>query len=194
MRLPPLPPEQLNAEQKAFYDEMSAGIAARLKGFVSKRADGALVGPFNSMLQFSQFGKPVWDFIVAIGANPKLPKDVREVAILTVGAQHRSRYELYAHEHVAAATGLKPTTIAALVAGQRPDGMTDDQATAYDIAAALSRGGQLPEATYQLGLKAFGEDGMAELAYLIGCYHLVSVVLNAYDVSVPGQEEGVAQG
>ncbi len=194
MRLPPIPAAALTPEQKPFYDEMNEGISARLKGFVSKRADGALVGPFNAMLQFPQFGKPVWDFIVAIGVNSKLPKPVREIAILVVGAQFRSRYEMYAHEHVAQNLGLSPEKIATITTGQRPADLSAEEGIAYDVAYALSRGGQLPEAAYQLALKHFGEAGTAELAYLVGCYCLVSVTLNAYDVSVPGEEEGLPTG
>ena len=55
----------------------------------------------------------------------------------------------------------------------------------------LTRGGQLPEATYRAALAAFGEHGLAELVYLIGSYCTISVLLNAYDVSVPGREEGL---
>jgi hypothetical protein len=31
---------------------------------------------------------------------------------------------------------------------------------------------------------------MAEIIYLVGCLHLVGVILNGYDVSVPGREDG----
>ena len=191
MRLPPLPPEQLAGDQKAFYDAMQDGIAKRLQGFVSSRADGALVGPFNAMLHFPQFGQPIWDLIVAIGVNSILPKPVREVAILVVGAHFHSRYEMYAHEHVAERVGLAEDKIATITAGERPSDLSREEAVAYDVAAVLSRGGQLPEATYQMALKTFGDSGVAELVVLVGTYCLVSGMLNAYDVNVPGSEEGV---
>ena len=38
-------------------------------------------------------------------------------------------------------------------------------------------------------MKSFGEEGTAELVYLVGGYCLVSVLLNAFDMSVPGREE-----
>ncbi|MBE7220324.1 MAG: 4-carboxymuconolactone decarboxylase, partial [Caulobacteraceae bacterium] len=41
---------------------------------------------------------------------------------------------------------------------------------------------------------AFGEEQTAELVYLVGGYCLVSVILNAFDVSVPGREEGLPHG
>jgi 4-carboxymuconolactone decarboxylase len=40
-------------------------------------------------------------------------------------------------------------------------------------------------------VRAFGEDRTAELVYLVGGYCLMSLPLNAYDMSVPGREEGL---
>jgi 4-carboxymuconolactone decarboxylase len=164
-------------------------IADHLKGFVSSRPDGALVGPFNPMLHFPAFGKPAWDYVAALINNAKLPKPVREVAILVTGARFTSRYELYAHEHVAEAVGLSAAKISAIAAGQRPADLSAEEAVAYDVAAVLAGGRQLPESTYRAAVAAFGEQGTAELVYLVCGYCLVSVLLNAYDVPVPGREE-----
>ena len=191
MRLPPLPPAAMTKDQRALHDAMAPVIAEHLKGFVSRRSDGALVGPFPPMLHFLQFGQPAWEYTRALIEQAKLPNKVREVAILVTGACFNSRYELYAHEHVAESTGLSLATIAAIAAGQRPVDLTADEAVAYDVAATLAGGKQLAGSTYQAGLDAFGQDGMGELVYLIGGYCLVSVLLNAFDMSVPGSEEGL---
>ena len=68
----------------------------------------------------------------ALIEQAKLPKKVREVANLVTGACFNSRYELYAHEHVAESTGLSLATIATIAAGQRPVELTTDEAVAYD--------------------------------------------------------------
>jgi len=60
MRLPIIPPSNLNAEQKPLYDDMRHGIAANFQGFVNVRDDGALLGPWNSWIHEPKFGKPVW--------------------------------------------------------------------------------------------------------------------------------------
>jgi len=46
MRTPPYPPADMPAALRPLHDEMDAYITEHLKGFVSHRADGALVGPF----------------------------------------------------------------------------------------------------------------------------------------------------
>ena len=191
MRLPPLPPADMPPDARALHDEIAPVVAEHLKGFVSRRADGALIGPFPPMLHFPQFGRPAWEFTRALIEHATLPKRVREVAILATGACFNSRYELYAHEHVAESTGLAPAKIAAIAAGQRPSDLGRDEAAAYDVATALAGGRQLPGSTYAAAVDAFGKDGVGELVHLVGCYCLMSVMLNAFDMSVPGSEEGI---
>jgi len=40
-----------------------------------------------------------------------------------------------------------------------------------------------------LALKRFGEQALAEIVFLVGCFSTVGVTLNAFDASVPGLEE-----
>jgi 4-carboxymuconolactone decarboxylase len=189
LRLPPIPPSAMSADQRALHDEMTDAIRTNLHGFISDRPDGALVGPFPPMLHFPAWGGSAWAFTKSLMDHTSLPKGPHEVAILVTGAAAGARYELYAHERVAAATDLTKAKIATIVAGQRPNDLTSEEAAAYDMAAALTRGGALPEATYRAAVDAFGQDGAAELIYLIGGYSLVSVLLNAFDVDVPGADE-----
>ena len=169
MRAPPFPPAEMPPEVRRLHDDMAPEIAAHLKGFVSKREDGALVGPFAPMLRFPQFGGPAWAYTKVLIENAKLPKPAHEAAILATGAALNSRYE-------------------------RPADLTDEKAAAYDVAAALAAGRQLPESTYRRAVDLFGEAQTAELIYLVGGYCLVSLLLNAYDMSVPGREEGLSRG
>ncbi len=185
MRLSPLPPKSLDLFVRALHDDMTAVVAERLHGFVSRRDDGALIGPFAPMLRFPQFGAPLWAYTKALIEHATLPKTVREVAILVTGARFNSRYELYAHEHVAAGVGLSAATIATIAAGQRPADLGAAEATAYDFASALAGGRYVPGSTWEAARDAFGEDGVAELVFLVGGYSVVSVVLNAFDMPVP---------
>lgn len=106
------------------------------------------------------------------------------------GAHFRAGYEIYAHVAIAQRDGLGKAKLAAIVAGQRPADLTREEAVAYDVAAALTSGGVLPELTYRAAAEAFGAHGAAELCYLVGLYCLVSVTLNGFDVPVPELAEG----
>jgi len=185
MRLPLLSPSKLTPEQRPLYEDMRKGIETSFKGFTAIDDKGTLTGPWNPWLRFPKFGAPVWALVKALSSAPALPRPVREIAILVTGARFHSAYEIYAHVLVAELRGLSDDKIATIVAGQRPSDLKHDEAIAYDVAAALVSGGVLPELTYAQAIKAFGEQGMAELISLVGLYCMVSVTLNGFDVPVP---------
>jgi len=190
MRLPLIPPSELSPEQRPLYDDMREGIGKSFHGFIAMGQDGALIGPWNPWLHEPRIGKPIWDLVKALSAQSSLPDSARQVAILVTGAHFRAGYEIYAHVAVAEHDGLGAAKLSAIVAGQRPADLTREEAVAYDVAAALTGGGVLPELTYRAATEAFGAHGAAELCYLVGLYCLVSVTLNGFDVPVP--EDGRA--
>jgi 4-carboxymuconolactone decarboxylase len=109
--------------------------------------------------------------------------------ILVTATKFGARYQIFAHEIVAEASGLSPYKIATIVAGERPTDLTFEEGVAFDLAKALNRGGSLSETMFELGRDTFGERGLAEIVFLVGCFCMVSVVLNAYDVAVPGRDD-----
>jgi len=117
-----------------------------------------------------------------------LPKAAREVVILATAARFGSLYELYSHEALAAKSGLTASKISTIAAGERPNDLTDEESIAFDVAAVLNRGHQVPNSTYDAALSAFGVQGVAEIAYFVGCYGLISSLLNTFDVNLPGTE------
>ncbi|HTV33736.1 MAG TPA: carboxymuconolactone decarboxylase family protein [Methylocella sp.] len=185
MRLPLIPPAGLSAEQRPLYEDMREGIGKSFHGFAAIREDGALIGPWNPWIHEPHIGKPIWDLTKALSQQSKVPDRARQVAILVTGAHFRAAYEIYAHVAIAEHDKLPDAKLATIIAGQRPADLTRDEAVAYDIAAALTSGGVLPELTYKAAVDAFGAHGAAELCYLVGLYCLVSVTLNGFDVPVP---------
>ena len=85
MRLPLLPPSNLGAEQRHLYDDMRNGIEANFKGFTVIDDCGRLIGPWNPWMHFPKFGGPVWELVKSLSTAPKLPRPVREIAILVTG-------------------------------------------------------------------------------------------------------------
>ena len=185
MRLTPINPASLKESQRALYESISNGIEANFKSFTAKDNDGALLGPFNPMIQFPQYGAALWDYNKALSANSTLSKTAREVATLIVGARFSARYEIYAHEHITSSIGMSDEKIASLSTGQRPPDLSEEESLAFEVASVLTKGGQLPESLYKVAVKKLGANGFAELIHVIGCYSLISMMLNAYDIPVP---------
>jgi 4-carboxymuconolactone decarboxylase len=185
MRLPLMSPSALNSDQRRLYDDMRKGIETNFKGFTAIDDSGRLIGPWNPWLHFSKFGGPVWELVKSLSSSPKLPRPVREIAILVTGAHFHSAYEIYAHVLVAELRGITDDKIATIIAGQRPGDLTREEAVAYDLASALVSGGVLPALTYRQAVALFGEEATAEFIYLVGLYCMVSVTLNGFDVPLP---------
>ncbi|TFW15665.1 carboxymuconolactone decarboxylase family protein [Duganella callida] len=188
MRLPLIPPGELTPEQKPLYDSMRKGIASNFNAFKVEREDGALMGPWNPWLHEPQIGKAIWDLTLAMTANAVLPDNVRQIAILVVGARYDAAYEIYAHVAVAEKEGMSAERLAALVADQKPTDLNQQENIAFDFSYALCRGGTLPEPLYRLAVDTFGQHGTNELIYLVGLYALVSTTLNGFNVPVPERE------
>ncbi|MDR3506284.1 MAG: carboxymuconolactone decarboxylase family protein [Caulobacteraceae bacterium] len=188
MRLPLIAPADLTPEQKALYDNMREGVASHFNAFKVEREDGALMGPWNPWLHEPAIGKAIWDLTLAMTANAVLPDNVRQIAILVVGARYDAAYEIYAHIAVAEHEGMSPERLATLVADIKPNDLAHDESIAYDVAYALTRGGTLPEPLYRLAVATFGQHGANELFYLVGLYALVSTTLNAFNVPTPERE------
>jgi 4-carboxymuconolactone decarboxylase len=188
MRLPLLSPTSLSGEQKELYDDIMEVVSKNFENFTVMRKDGALMGPFNAMLHFPAFGRAAWAMNRTMYDHTVLPKSVLQIAVLVTGTRLGSRFQIYGHEHLAKDAGVPAAKIATIVAGERPTDLTREESVAYDVAAALNRGAPLPETIYQAGVEAFGKQGMGEIIYLVGCFHLVAIVLNGYDVSVPDRD------
>jgi 4-carboxymuconolactone decarboxylase len=182
MRLPPIAPQDLTAEQCPLYDDMKAGINAKYNLFTTMRADGAIVGPWNAWLHEPTVGAAIWNTTKAMTRFAIVSDRVRQIVILVVGAHFDAGYELYAHGAVARKCGLSDQFVSTVVSGSRPEGMADDEGVAYDVAHVLSAGRRLPEDTYRRAIELFGQRGINELIYLVGHYCFVSVTLNGFDI------------
>lgn len=185
MRLKPLPPDTLSPELRFVHDEIANLITNSQGQVVMIDGQGALLGPFPPMLHFPQFGVPALTFLRSLDNHATLPKTVREVAILTVGAAFSSRFELYAHEIMAGAFGLSPDIIASLAAGGHPLHLNEKEAIAHDIAFALVQGHIVPTSTYNHAVSMLGQNGTGELMFLISGYCLIAMLLNGFDMPAP---------
>ena len=182
MRLPTLPPHQLDPEQRALYDRNLKQIAHGFTAFKTTREDGALLGPWGVFLHEPTVGQAHYDVIGAITAMKRLSPAAQQVAIIVVGAHFKAAYELYAHAATAMAEGMDPAKIATLAAGGRALDLKTEEGCAFDVATALLGGGVLPGATYRAARDLLGQGALIELVLWVGTYAQVAITLNAFDV------------
>lgn len=185
MRILPVDPKTMTPEVRLVHDGVVSLVTRSQSPVKMMNAEGALIGPFPSMLQFPQFGIPALTFVRSLDHHATLSKKVKEVAILTVGVAFNSRFELYAHEIMAGHVGFSSATVASLASGNRPDELNEEETIAYNIAYILSKGRVVPDSVYARAIELLGNEGTAELIFLVGAYALLAMILNAFDVPAP---------
>jgi 4-carboxymuconolactone decarboxylase len=186
-RLQGLQPADLDPAQRALYDGMVASEVpwAEHGGARAIAADGSLLGPFNALLFSPAAGAAMIGVFRADSSSTSLPPRVHEIVILTVGAAWQAAYELYAHCAIGKARGLPDAMIKAIIAGERPEFDTGQEASAYDFTWQLTRHHAVDDATYRRAAREFGDAGVVDMVLLTGLYMTVCAIVNAFDVPVP---------
>jgi 4-carboxymuconolactone decarboxylase len=186
-RLPLLHPEALDEAQRAVHARLRATRvpAAEGAGYTAVLPDGRLIGPFNVMLRTPGIALPLLEWAQTITASG-IPADVREVVILTVAAQWRADYALYAHSKGAERAGVPRAAVAALEKGDDlPHGLSAGATVAHRLAVALVRDHHVPDDLYAEAVAAFGTDGLVALVNLVGQYLNTCALLTCFQVPAP---------
>jgi 4-carboxymuconolactone decarboxylase len=189
-RLPLLDPHALSIAQKGIYDRLNATMIPWPDGahFESRTDGGQLIGPFNPILFSPHISARFLDLHDAEEKDTSLSERVRQVVILAVGAVWKSEYELYAHTAAAREAGISEDAIRTLAIGGLPDDLSDQEKIAQRFARQLSAGHRVDACLYRAAEHAFGQQGLVDITYLTGIYHIVCALLNAFEIPVPGSQ------
>jgi 4-carboxymuconolactone decarboxylase len=107
------------------------------------------------------------------------------MAVLILARVKGSQLEWYAHRIRAREEGLADEICDALQAGRRPDAMTGAEEALFDLCVELLRAPAVSDETFARARDVFGERGVVELAYLVGFYSMISLVLKLAEVGTP---------
>jgi 4-carboxymuconolactone decarboxylase len=173
---PRLGPDDLTTEQREVYDAIvggrRAGAAARLTD-----ADGHLRGPFNAMLHAPGVGQRLQALGESIRFDLSLSDREREFATLYAAGRFNSPYEKSAHRRLAAAAGLTPEEIRALLTGQAPDGLTERDWAILHLVVGLCDE-RVVESIRAEAIATLGPRVVVELTILVGFYRSVALLLD----------------
>jgi 4-carboxymuconolactone decarboxylase len=183
--LPLVGQEDLDADQKAFWDYILEGP----RGASISRPIKYLPGPFNPWMQIPSFGKLAAEMGERLRFRSVLRGKLRELAILTTGVHWKAEFEFWAHARVARAEGLPGSVIDALQAGTAVPYEDDLQRLVHTAARDLVEKGRPSINLAEELADALGWPAVVELVALVGFYCMVSFTLNAFEVALP---DGVA--
>ena len=174
-RLEPLKMEELNAEQKAIYAQVS-------------RNRPRVSGPFGVWLRTPPIADAANKLVNAVRENGKLEKRQYELIVMTVASHWTASYAWAAHEETALSTGLAPEVIEAIRTRGKPTFSRPEDAMIHQAVTSLLENKKLSDEAYQGLLKQFGLDKTIEIITIAGIYSMIATVLNGFEVPTPNGE------
>ena len=183
-RLPTIQREDLDAEGQRVFDiivnpdsRYSTGLRGPIGMWMYSPPMAEHLFPASSYLRF--------------GADGARDQRLAELAILTAARSLDSQYEWSAHEGLGLQAGLEEEIID-LVRHDRPvaegeglPGFGEVESTIVQATRELIREPKLSRETFEAAQRLFGNQGIMDLAGLIGHYTLVNYTLKAFDVQRP---------
>lgn len=175
-RMPPLSPDEMDADQKRVVDTIVAGPR---KGFY---------GPFVPLLYSPDLLDRIQELGLLCRYRSSLPPKLSELLILISARQWRAQFEWYSHTKTAEQAGVPAAAIEAIRVRQRPQFDDPEQDVLYRFATEYFTGMQVSDATFAEAVERFGRRGVVDIVGIMGYYALMSMALNIFEEPLP---EGV---
>ena len=156
---------------------------------ILKVSSAALGGPYNALLRSPEMARRCFDHLDYLRFRTSVNKRLNEFAILIQARISNAQYEWWAHEIIARKAGLSDAVMKDLRECRRPTSMQEDERLVYDYCIQLSLNHRVPDALWQEAVDTMGEQAVIDLTVLSGTYVMVSMLLNATQVGIPGGGE-----
>ena len=172
-RLPPLPPDQWDAQQREAADEVIRGPR------------GALVSPFVPLLRSPELMMHAQRMGEYLRYRSAVGLRLSELAILITARHWSQQVEWAIHAPIALRVGIAQQTIDAIAEGRAPPSMPPDDALVYEFCRELHQNQGIADATWSGVVARFGERGAVDLLAIAGYYTFLSMVMNGARTAVP---------
>lgn len=181
-------PEELNPEQREFYDTVVSSARATARPTPLTDQDGRLHGPFNAMLTNPAIGDAMQAIGIALRFMGKLPRPIFEALVLMVAVERHAPYEWYAHAPIALRHGITEAQLAAIRARRWDE--TEDllSPNVVQLARDTLAHVQPPETVVRAVEKEFGAAGVTEIVVTVTNYDAIAALMRTWDAQLP---EGV---
>ena len=181
-------PEDLDATQRAFYDESVDKFDFPGRATPLTNEQGRFNGPYNAMLFATEIGRAYHAMGAALRFEGSLPRDVFEIIVLLVAHERDAAYEWYAHAPIARSVGVSADVVDAIRHG-------DDERVGSVIGLPLLR---LVRATLAHATPAiedvrsvearYGRTGVIEGVATVGHFDAIGALMRTWRVPLPDGE------
>lgn len=167
-RMAEIPADQMTEAQKQVAIEFG-----KVRG-----TDRGVFGPYVALLRSPE----VLLHTVRLGNHLQfksaLPPKLQQFIIAITARQWSMQYMWNVHCPAAVRAGVSPSITKALLNGQRPTGMSEEEELVYDFCDELHRNLSVSDATYAKAITRFGEQGVVDLIGINAYYTFLSMVGN----------------
>ncbi|MDT0144536.1 hypothetical protein [Microbacterium sp. PRC9] len=149
----------------------------------------ALRGPFRLWALAPDIHSVVEELGTYCQHETTLPERIGELAIMTVARRRDAQHPWIAHREKARASGIPEAALEALAAGDHPafDDAADE--AVFDLVDALARGERPAPETVLEVRAALNDAQLADLIASVGVYAMNALILNAFELPLPGGAE-----
>jgi 4-carboxymuconolactone decarboxylase len=178
-RVPILDEKSLTPAQRALLDSIRSG---------PRGSSTTIRGPFAVFLHAPAFGELAQQLGGYCRFKTGVPPRLSEFAILVTARLWRAQYEWFAHVPQAERAGVKAQTIRDLHKGRVPKAAPKDERAIYDFIHELYKTRRVSDKTFARVHALLGDAATVELVGILGYYVLISMILNIFRMSPPGDE------
>ena len=125
-------------------------------------------GPFVPLLRSPELLNRVSALGEYLRYRSALPPRLSEFVILITAAHWNQQFEWDIHAPIALKAGVAQSALDALAAGQRPEGLTEDEAALYDLCRSVHARQRPADAVHARALEAVGERGVIDAIGICG--------------------------
>ena len=180
------PPRVRILEEKSLTPAQRALLDAIRSG--PRGSSTTIRGPFAVFLHAPAFGELAQQLGGYCRFKTGVPPRLSEFAILVTARLWRAQYEWFAHVPQAERAGVKAQTIRDLHKGRVPKAAPKDERAIYDFIQELYKTRRVSDKTFARVHALLGDAATVELVGILGYYVLISMILNVFRMSPPGDE------
>lgn len=158
-------------------DQMNEAQRAAAQALIDGPRKG-VYGPFLPLLRSPVLLERVAKVGEYLRFDSVLDTRIRELVTCAAARHVSNQFEWVMHAPLARKAGVAAETIEALRVGARPKQLAADEEVALDFTRELVNTHGTSDLTYQAALGTFGEQGVVELASLVGYFVMISWVMN----------------
>lgn len=168
-RMADIPQEKMTDAQKV--------VAAEFNKIRGSEARGVF-GPYVAILRSPEQLVPVVTLGSYLQFKSPLPEELKQFIIAITARQWSMQYMWNVHCPGAVRAGLNPAIAKQLLNGERPTGMSDNEALVYDFLDQLHRNQSVSDTLYAKALDKFGEQGILDMVGTNAYYTYLAMVGN----------------